>query len=160
MTSVDDTAGAAAGFELTLTRVFDAPRALVWTAWTEPETLNRWFHPKDFAILASAADVRPGGAWSFHIRAPDGTEYRMGGTYRAVVPGERIAFTQSWLNEAGEPGHETLVTVTLEDHGSGTRLTFHQAAFRTAEARDSHIEGWEEVLDLLAADLRREALPA
>ena len=151
---VDRLAGAVgtqAGKSLTITRLLKAPRALVFRLWAEPEHLSRWFGPKDFAIPSVTIDFRPGGSWASHIRAPNGTDHRMGGVYRDIVPDERIVFTHAWIDAAGNPGLETVITVTFDDHGTDTRLTFHQAAFATMTARDSHREGWSEALDNLAA---------
>ena len=143
--------------ELTITRVIDAPRALVFRMWSEPEHMSRWCRPKDFAIADGALDFVAGGLWSSQIRGPDGKDYRMGGAYREIVENQRIVFTHRWIDEAGNPGLETTITVTLEDAGERTRLTFHQAVFETSAARDSHNEGWSETLDNLEAHLR--ALP-
>lgn len=145
--------GPDAGRSLTITRILHAPRALVFRMWAEPEHMNRWCVPKDFSIVSGTMDFRPGGAWSSHMRGSDGTDYRMRGVYRDIVPDTRIAFTHAWVDEVGRPGLETVITVTFEDHGSGTKLTFHQAAFETVGARDSHAEGWGETLDSLAAHL-------
>ena len=143
--------GADAGKSLTITRLLDAPRALVFHMWAEPEHLSRWFGPKDFAIPSVTIDFRPGGAWMADIRSPTGQHHRMGGVYREIVPDERIVFTHAWMDAAGNPGLETVITVTFDDHGSGTKLTFHQAVFETASARNSHRKGWGEALDNLAA---------
>ena len=100
---------------LTLTRLYDAPRELVFRAWTEPERLRRWCAPKGFTIPASDGDLRPGGTWRATMRAPDGQEYRLVGRYTEIAPPERLAFTHAWLEADGSRGPETMVTVTLED---------------------------------------------
>ncbi|MBO6783126.1 MAG: SRPBCC domain-containing protein [Alphaproteobacteria bacterium] len=137
-----------------LVRVYDAPRDLVFRMWTDPEHLNRWCHPKDFTVTASGGDIRPGGAWHSTITAPDGTDYRMAGTYREIVANERLVFTHAWIDADGSAGVERVITVLLEDaEGGGTRLTFHEAPFDAADVRDSNSEGWAEVLDSLDAYL-------
>lgn len=137
--------------ELALSRVFDAPRALLYRMWSEPEHVVRWMFPKTFTMIDAGMEFRVGGPYHLKFRHPNGTDYRCGGVYREIVPGARIAFTHAWYDAAGTPGHETLITVTFADEGDGTRLTFHQTLFETVEARDSHAEGWASVLDNLAA---------
>jgi uncharacterized protein YndB with AHSA1/START domain len=138
---------------LTLTRVFDAPRELVFRAWTEPEHLRRWCAPFGFAIPFAGGDLRPGGAWHATMRAPDGAEHRLVGTYRDIVPPARLVFTHAWLDADGTPGIETLVTVTLEDRGGKTLLTLVQSGFESAASRDGHAGGWTETLERLAGHL-------
>jgi uncharacterized protein YndB with AHSA1/START domain len=138
----------AAGRKLTITRVLHAPRSLVFKVWTEPEHLVRWWGPKDFTAPSCEMEVREGGAWRACIRSPDGTEYRMQGVFREIAPPERLVFTFAW-EEAGEAGHETLVTVTFAEQDGKTRLTLDQATFESIESRDSHHGGWSECLDRL-----------
>ncbi len=77
----------------------------------------------------------------------------MQGVYREIVEPDRIVFTFAWEDEKGEPGHETLVTVTFAEHDGKTKLTFHQAVFESIADRDSHREGWSECFDRLEAYL-------
>lgn len=141
--------------ELVITRTFDAPRALVFRAWTKPEHMVRWFGPKNFTTPSCTMDFRPGGAYRACICSPDGQEYWMRGIYREIVEPERLMFTFSW-EEEGERGRETLITVTFGDLGEKTRMTFRQAFFESVEQRDSHHEGWSECLDRLAQYLAGE----
>lgn len=136
---------------LEISRIFDAPRALVFKAWTAPEHLARWWGPKDFSAPSLSMDFRAGGKYRHAIRSPDGTDYWMRGTYREIVEPERIVFTFAWEDNPPQPTGETLVTVTFDDHGGKTRLTFRQEPFATVEERDSHMEGWAECLDRLMA---------
>src|ERR1700757_507685 len=103
--------------ELVITRVFDAPRSLVFRVWTDPEHLARWWGPKDFTTVSCHMDVRPGGTWFRKMRAPDGSEERRRGIYREILEPERLAFTYASEDAEGNPGHETLVTVTFADLG-------------------------------------------
>lgn len=135
---------------LVITRVFDAPRNVVFQAWTKKEHLDRWCAPRGFTILDSEGELRPGGRWRCCMRSPDGVEYRISGIYREVVEDELLVFTHAWENEAGKRGHETLVTVRFADHGGKTRLTLHQAIFESVESRDAHGGGWSECLDILS----------
>jgi uncharacterized protein YndB with AHSA1/START domain len=141
---------ATADRELTVTRVIDAPRVLVFKAWTEPEQIARWWGPKGFTTVESEMDVRPGGAYRSVMRSPEGTDHRKVGVYREIVAPERIAFTFAWEDDEGRLGPELLVTVTLEDMGSRTRLTLHQSGFNRVEWRDSHMVGWTSCLERFA----------
>jgi uncharacterized protein YndB with AHSA1/START domain len=142
--------------ELLITRVFDAPRSLVFKAWSSSEHQVHWLGPKDFTVEYCQIDFREGGAYRACIRSPEGIDYWMRGHYREIVAPERLVFTFSW-EEEGERGLETLVTATFVDEGGKTRMTFHQAPFRSLSERDGHTSGWSECFDRLAAYLARAA---
>jgi len=152
-----DATTAAAERELAITRVFDAPRRLVFKMWTEPEHLARWWGPRGFTTISGAIDVRPGGAWFRLMRAPNGTEIRKHGVYREIVAPERLVFTYVTDDAAGNPGPETLVTVTLTDLAGKTRLTLHHALFESVAARDDHRGGWTGALERFAEYLAANA---
>jgi uncharacterized protein YndB with AHSA1/START domain len=141
-------------FDLSITRVFDAPRSLVYKAWSTPEHLMRWWGPKDFVMQSARTDFRPGGKWRTCFRSSEGQDYWAAGTYHELVEPERLAFTFAWEEESGN-GPQMLTRVTLEDLDGKTRLTFHQGTFDTKENRDSHAEGWSECLDRLGAYLAK-----
>ena len=136
--------------ELSITRLFDAPRSLVFAAWTQPEHLARWWGPQGFVNLAWEMDVRPGGAWFRRMQGPDGALYTKRGVYREVVAPERLVFT--YVNQAadGTLERETLVTVTFEEEGARTRLTLHHTGFDSVEARDAHEGGWSSCMERFA----------
>ena len=136
--------------ELIIRRVFDAPRSLVFEAWTRPEHLARWWGPQGFTKVAWEMDVRPGGAWFRRMRSPDGTLYTKRGIYREVVAPERLVFT--YANEAadGTLDAETLVTVTFEEQGTRTRLTLHHTGFESVASRDAHEGGWTSCMERFA----------
>lgn len=136
--------------ELVITRVFDAPRALVFTAWTRPEMAARWWGPQGFVTLSCTMDVRPGGSWRLSMRSPEGRVHTRQGVYREIVAPERLVFTYAWEDAQGRPGHEMLVTLRFEDHGEGTRLTLHQTMFESITARDSHESGWTSCMQRFA----------
>lgn len=142
------TNAAEAEYALEITRSFDAPPALVFKAWTNKEHLLRWWGPKDFTATSEKLDFREGGAYRHAIHGPDGKSYGMSGVYREIVEPERIVFTFAW-----DDGPETLITVTIEPQGSGTRLTFRHEPFADAATRDSHEGGWSECLDRLVAEM-------
>ena len=153
MVARDSAAAKSAERELVITRVFDAPPRLVFKAWTEPERLMRWWGPQGFTMPACEMDVRPGGAFRFRMRGPDGTDHRLQGVYREIVEPERLVCTWTWVDAEGKPGHETLLTVHFAEQGGKTKLTLHQAIFESVTARDGHQDGWTSSLDRLAASL-------
>jgi len=136
--------------ELTIRRIFAAPRSLVFQAWTDGERLQQWCCPTGFTIPFSEGDIRPGGTFRTCMRSPQGEDHWLSGAYREIVEDKKIVFTHRWHDEAGEPGHETVVTVTLADaEDGGTRLTLHQAFFVSEASRDGHFGGWTETLGSL-----------
>lgn len=138
---------------LTIERTFNAPRDLVWKAWTEPEHVRQWLGPGGFTATDFQMDPAPGGAWSSRMVGPDGGKYANRGVIREVIEPERLVFTFAWDDENGEPGREMLITITLTEEGGRTQMTFHQAEFESAEDRDGHEQGWSESFDKLAAFL-------
>ena len=107
--------------ELVFTRVFDAPRSLVFRAWTEPEHVAQWWGPDGFTTTIYEMDVRPGGVWRFVMHGPDRVDYKNRIVFNEVVKPERLVYTH-----AGEEADEAVhfhVTVTFTDQGGKTRLT-------------------------------------
>ena len=148
---LDRPAGAsAAELELVITRILDAPRELVFKAWTEPDRVIRWWGPRGFTTAHYELDFRPDGAYRVCMRSPEGTEHWQRGVCREVVEPERLVFTFAWEDSEGTPGHETVVTVTLAEFGAKTKLTLHQVVFETVTARDLHQGGWASALEWLA----------
>jgi len=135
--------------ELIITRVFNAPRDLVFKAWTDPRLATTWWGPKDHPAVHVEMDVRPGGAWRGHLRSTEtGRDLWHKGVYREVVAPERLVFTFAW-EEDGERGLETLVTITFAAQGRKTLMTMRQAPFQSAEERDGHGGGWTSCFDRL-----------
>jgi uncharacterized protein YndB with AHSA1/START domain len=115
------------------TRIFDAPRELVFEAWVDPKHLAQWWGPNGFTTTTSAFDGRPGGVWRFVMHGPDGRDYQNRITYEEVVRPERLVYSHG--GSAGiEPVH-FMVTVTFEDLGGKTRLNMHML-FPSAAQRD------------------------
>ena len=135
--------------ELVITRVFDAPRDLVWKAWTDPARIKQWLAPNGFTVPVAEGELRPGGAWRSSMRKPDGTELWLGGVYREIVEPKRLVFTHAWLDDKGKPGPETLVTVTLTERAGKTEMNFRQTGFDSVESREGHARGWTECFDKL-----------
>jgi uncharacterized protein YndB with AHSA1/START domain len=147
--------GSRAERELVIERVFDARRALVFQAWTDPEHARQWFGPRWHPARELTMDVRPGGRWRACLRSTEtGADLWVGGVYREIVPPERLVFTFAW-EEEGERGLETVVTITLSERDGKTHMIFRQAPFQSDSECDGHRGGWtstwDRLDDLLAA---------
>ena len=135
--------------ELLIERVFNAPRELVFQAWTDPEHIRQWFGPRDHPAREMTMDVRPGGRWRGCLRSTEtGNDLWLGGVYREIVPPERLVFTFAG-EEEGERGLETLVTITFAERGGKTHMTFRQSPFQSGGERDGHRGGWTSTFDRL-----------
>ena len=137
--------------EIVMTRVFDAPRHLVFDALTRPELLERWCGPSGWSLVVCEIDLRVGGAWRFVHRRPDGKEVGQRGVYREIVRPERLVNTEWW--EDWNPG-EVLVTTVLAEQDGQTTLTSNQL-FPSQEVRDTLLKlgmtsGAAETYDKLA----------
>lgn len=138
---------------LHLERLIAAPRELVFRAWIEPVHLVRWSAPHGFDIPECGGEARPGGRWHTTMCSPEGRMLRLVGTYREIVPPERLVFTHAWLEDDGREGPETLITVTFAEAPGGTLLGFTQTGFASEGARDGHADGWSQCFERLAAYL-------
>ena len=139
--------------ELVITRTFDAPRDLVFKAWTEPERVVQWLGPKGFEGLEFKMD-EAGGTWHSKMRGPDGQVLTNGGRVLEYTEPERLAFTFKWDDGGSE---ETEIAITLVARGNQTEMTFRQGVFETTESRDGHRGGWSESFDKLGEYLERTA---
>ncbi len=134
---------------LRLERLIPAAPELVFSLWTEPEQIVRWWGPEGFDVPAHQHDVRAGGAWRTTMRSPEGKLFTVSGVYRVIDRPHRLVFTWGWDDEHGLRGHETEVSVTLEQVPGGTRLVLVQQEFQDKDARDRHGQGWSSSLDCL-----------
>jgi uncharacterized protein YndB with AHSA1/START domain len=150
--AVENSAQARTGdLTLHITRLFDAPRALVFKAWTAPDQLVRWWGPHGFSLPSCELDFRPGGTYRYQMRGPDGLDHYTQGVFREIVEPERIVFAGCWTDAEGNPrSPETIATVTFEDQGGKTRMTLDQTLFESVNARDEHHGGWTSSFDRLA----------
>jgi len=130
--------------ELVITRIFDAPRALVFEAWTKPEHLVHWFGPNGFTLPVCEMDFRVGGSYRLCMRASDGWEHYSHGVYREIVPAERIVWT-SYFDDV--PGSEILTTVTFAEHDGKTQLTVNQTYSFESDSTRGAPQGWTETLE-------------
>lgn len=146
--------------ELTIERLFDAPRALVWQAWTDPKHIMQWWGPAGFNNETCASDLRVGGRFQLEMRAPDGNVYPCIGTFREIIEPERIVYegeaTEGHPCGAGIPPRAT-VTVSFAEQQGKTRLTLHTrfpSPGRKQAASDARfVVSWEEALGRLAEAL-------
>lgn len=148
--------------DLVLERILDAPRELVWRAWTEPEHVSKWFSPEQFTNPVVEIDLRVGGALRVVMRGPDGVDYPMTGEYLEIVEPERIVMATAAVEGAdGTPQLQVDQEVTLEDLGGRTKLTLRatvrKAGPDAAASRSGMEMGWQQTLDKLTAHLREMA---
>jgi uncharacterized protein YndB with AHSA1/START domain len=149
--------------EVIVIRTFDAPRDLVWKAWTQPERFKRWWGPKDFTTPVAKMDVRVGGEFLGCMRSSDGHDYWSKGVYREIVRPERLVMTDSFADEEGHtvPASyysmgddwplEMLVSVTLEERDGKTKLTLKHSGIEgfTDTDLENMRQGWNESFDKL-----------
>lgn len=155
------------GRELVMTRVMNAHREEVFKAWTEQRALSRWWGPSGFTTPYCSVDLRPGGAYHYRMRSPDGKDYWGKGVYAEIAAPERLVLVDSFSDEFGnivEPAvygmsadwpAETLLTVTFDDLDGRTGLTVRSGVSEELAESSGARQGWEEALDRLAEYLSR-----
>jgi uncharacterized protein YndB with AHSA1/START domain len=131
---------------LTLKRRINAPPDKVYGAWTDPAKLTHWWGPEGAQTLSAEMDARASGRYHIVFRTPDGEQHDVSGTYREVIPNEKLVFSWMWRTM---PERESLVTVTFKRDGDGTLLTLLHEQFFDEGARDRHRSGWTATLDKL-----------
>jgi len=141
--------------EVFLTRVYDAPRALVFKAWTDPVQLARWWGPKGFSNPVCEVDARVGGKLRIVMRSPDGNDYPLRGVFQEVVALERLVFTNIAVDAEDRPIIDGLTTVLFVEEGDKTRLTVHARGKAMAPIAMQYLQGmemgWSQSLEKLAA---------
>jgi uncharacterized protein YndB with AHSA1/START domain len=143
-----------AGEQILITREFDAPKHLVYKAWTTPELVRRWWNAKRGEVTTCEIDLRVGGRWRYVMVTPDGTEVGFRGEFREIVPNERIVSTEVFEGmPEGMPEEAALNTLTLAERDGRTTLTI-LVEHSSKEHRDGHIDsgmeaGLQDALDLL-----------
>ncbi|HEV3158259.1 MAG TPA: SRPBCC domain-containing protein [Candidatus Baltobacteraceae bacterium] len=138
---------------MTIVRIFDAPRPLVFEAFTNPKHLVRWWGPHGFTTPLCEVDVRPGGAIHIDMRGPDGTIYTMKGAYHEVVEFERLSWSNVVDDTEGKPSFELLQIIALNDHEGKTKLTLQvyvlMSTPQAAESLGGMETGWSQSLERL-----------
>jgi len=126
--------------QLRLSRVYPASPEKVWRAWTDPQTLSRWFGPGEpDSVTHAQMDVRVGGSYEIAFRTQDGEEHRVSGIYQEVEPQRRLVFSWAWQST---PERVSLVTVELQPAAGGCELRFLHERFFDTDARNNHARGW------------------
>ncbi len=135
---------------LVLERMFDAPRRLVFAAFSEREHLLRWWGPKGITLAALEVEFRAGGRFRFVMDAPDGKKYPFDGTFGEILPLERIVFSGDIHD-----GNHVVTTITFADEGTKTRVTVSQTYTMPSNATRGATQGWSESFDKLDRALAR-----
>ena len=143
--------------ELSITRVFDAPRELVYEAFSNPDHARQWAGPRGFVATHFEQDARPGGRWRACLHQTEAWRHGrtipdlwQGGVFKEIVPPERVVYTFAWDGQGGQPTRETVITIHFTElDGDRTKMDFHQAFFDSVEQRDGHNRGWNSAFDCL-----------
>ncbi len=142
--------------EIVMERVFNAPRELVFKAYTDPNLISKWWGPRRYTTTVDKLDLRVGGVWRFVQHDAGGNEFAFNGVYREIVPPERLSYTFEF---EGMPGHVLVETVTFEAQGGKTRVTA-TGLFQSLEDHDGMLqsgmeeganESYERLVELLAS---------
>jgi uncharacterized protein YndB with AHSA1/START domain len=152
--------------ELVIERIFDAPRELVFKAWSEPRYVSRWWGPKNFTAPFCTIDFRVGGSFHFCMRSPQGSDYWNKGTYLEIVPLEKIVTVMYFSDRDGKRLEPTAYglgadfpsemrdVITFQPHGAAsTKLVLHRGHSLEIAKRFGELEGWNQSLDRFAAAL-------
>lgn len=145
------------GMEVAFTRIFDAPRQLVFKVWTDPRHLAEWWGPHGFTNPRCEWEARPGGRIHVDMRGPDGRVYPMSGRFQEVVEPERLVFIASALDESGNPLFEMLNTVTFAEDGGKTVLTLTARVVASTPSAPQYLKGlemgWTQSLERLSVQV-------
>ncbi|MCY3597278.1 MAG: SRPBCC domain-containing protein [Rhodospirillales bacterium] len=140
---------------LSLQRTIDAPVDQVYSAWTDPELMRKWFAPGELKVARAVAEVEVGGTFLVEMHGTDGESHLTRGVYREVIPNRRLVHTWQWEGS----DIESLVTVEFEPGSpSTTQLTLTHSRFADSEARDRHEGGWNGCLLKLSALFPRQEM--
>ncbi|WP_033405544.1 SRPBCC family protein [Kiloniella laminariae] len=142
-------------YTLSITRIIDAPRSLVWSCWTEAERLKQWYCPKPWSVPEADLDARPGGRMNIVMAGPDGERIETVGSFLEVVPQQRLVFSDSH-SEGFMPRPDSFMTgvVELSDEGTNRTRMIWSARHASAESKQQHLEmgfesGWNKAADQL-----------
>lgn len=143
---------------LVISRVFDAPRALVFKVWTDAAHMSQWFHPGEFKVTSVDVDLHVGGSYHFTWLSPEGKHYAGGGVYREIKAPSRLVYTWIWEESCNEDrkdliGMETLIEVDFIEQGGKTLLNFTHSGLPDRKTVDAHTGGWTSFLENLGKHL-------
>ena len=143
-----------------LTRVFEAPRSRVFDCWTRAEHVSHWFAPKGFTIHSCETDPRPGGVFKFCMRAPDGDEYWVRGTYREVTTPSHLVIDCAADDPKGVERLQEVIDVTFTESGGKTTVSLNATARGPSDEAAAMLrgmdKGWAQTVDRLGIHLRRK----
>jgi uncharacterized protein YndB with AHSA1/START domain len=141
--------------EVIITRIFDAPRALVFKMWLDPKHLQAWWGPSNFTTPVCEIDARVGGKWHIVMRGPNGMDYPCGGVYREIVEPERLVFTNVAVDNDGNPIIDGLTSVTFEEQNGKTKLVLKTRGTALVDYAAAYLNGmeagWTQSFERLAA---------
>ena len=150
--------------EVVITRIFDAPRELVFKAWLDPKRLRAWWGPHKFTNPVCELDARVGGKWHVVMRGPNGMDYPCGGVYREIVEPERLVFTNIATDDKGNPIIDGLTIVTFEEQNGKTKLTLKTRGTALVDYAAAYLTGmeagWTQSLERLAEHLHAQVKDA
>lgn len=132
---------------LEIKRFINAPRARVYTAWTDPEQLKQWWGPEGVRTRNFTADARIGGKYRWDLYNQEGEEMTVFGEYRELIAGKKIVFTWKWDDDEAWETQNSIVTIELSDRDGGTEVKLTHEKLPSEASRDRHNEGWNSVLD-------------
>ena len=139
---------------LNLKRFYPVTPEKVWRAWTDAKALGQWFRPDaSFSIPVAEADVQVGGRFRVLMVNAKGEEFDLTGVYREVVPARKLVMTWGWRER--QPGHESLVTVTMHPLNQGTQLELRHEQYVDIDNQPTHEQGWNGALDKLGQHLEQ-----
>jgi uncharacterized protein YndB with AHSA1/START domain len=148
---------------LILTRMLNAPRELVFKAWTSPEHIQQWMQPEPGMVVPMVSmDLRVGGKFRIQMKKPDGEFFTAAGEFREVKEPERLVYTWDWEKDgSGEEfgeveGKTSLVTVDFLKRGDRTEIVLMHSRFASVESRDSHAQGWSKIADAFVTFVQKE----
>jgi uncharacterized protein YndB with AHSA1/START domain len=140
--------------KISMQRVFNAPRALVFASWTNAEDVAAWFAPDGFTVLSSDMDATPGGRWRVTFRSDAGEVHEEFGEFIDVREPDRLEFSLTQRSN-GKSGPKTTVTVEFTETGGRTHMAFQQSGYASKAMRNGNAEGWAECFRKLEAHLTR-----
>jgi len=147
------------GQEVNITRIFDAPRELVFKMWTDPALVEKWWGPKDFTNPVCELDARVGGRMRIVMRGPDGAKYPTRGVFAEITEPERIVFNNVKEDDNGNAEPEVVNTVTFTEENGKTKMSFHAVVIKSTPEACKSIEGmnvgWNQSIDRFAENLMR-----
>jgi len=140
---------------LEVRRTIRAPQQRVFDAWTQAAQLKAWHAPGPLTVSLAEIDLRPGGSYRIHMRAPDGNEHRVTGVYREVDPPNKVVYTWGWEGE--HVVKDSVVTVEFLERGDATEVVLTHAGIFDDTERANHEQGWTAIMDKFEAAYARGA---